>query len=73
MIGKEAAFYFEGEQETYSIVQPLFSGSIDVIYLESYQRRRDGEKRLLAWWCRVLQPEGVAGRSLRQPFDKPSA
>ena len=57
VIGKEAAFYFEGEQETYSIVQPLFNGSRDVIYLESYQRRRDGEKRLLAWWCRVLKDE----------------
>jgi len=57
VIGREAAFYFEGEQETYSIVQPLFNGSIDVIYLESYQRRRDGEKRLLAWWCRVLKDE----------------
>jgi len=55
VIGKEAAFYFEGEQETYSIVQPLFSGSGDVIYLESYQRRRDGEKRLLAWYCRALK------------------
>ena len=57
VIGKEAAFYVEGEQETYSIVQPLFNGSRDVIYLESYQRRRDGEKRLLAWWCRVLKDE----------------
>jgi len=55
VIGKEASFYFEGEQETYSIVQPLFNGSGDVIYLESYQRRRDGEKRLLAWYCRVLK------------------
>jgi diguanylate cyclase (GGDEF)-like protein/PAS domain S-box-containing protein len=55
VIGKEAAFYFEGEQETYSIVQPLFSGSGDVIYLESYQRRGDGEKRLLAWYCRALK------------------
>ncbi len=53
VIGKEAAFYFEGEQETYRIVQPLFQGSEDVIYLESYQRRRDGGKRLLAWYCRV--------------------
>jgi len=55
VIGKEASFYFEGEPETYSIVQPLFNGPGDVIYLESYQRRRDGEKRLLAWYCRVLK------------------
>ncbi len=57
VIGKEAAFYFEGEQKTYNTVQPLFNGSEDVIYLESWQRRKDGQKRLLAWWCRVLKDE----------------
>jgi len=57
VIGKEADFYFEGEQGTYEVVQPLFNGSEGVIYLESWQRRRDGEKRLLAWWCRVLKDE----------------
>lgn len=54
-IGKEAAFYFEGEQETYQTVQPLFDGSENVIYVESWQRRKDGQTRLLAWWCRVLK------------------
>jgi len=49
-IGKEAASFFEGEQETYKAVQPLFSGNEDVFYIESWQRRKDGEKRLLAWW-----------------------
>ena len=57
VIGKEAAFYFEGEQPTYNVVQPLFNGSENVIYVESWQRRRDGEKRLLAWRCRVLKDE----------------
>ncbi|NQU88125.1 MAG: PAS domain S-box protein [Mariniphaga sp.] len=55
VIGKEAAFYFEGEQETYNIVQPLFNGSEDVFYVESWQRRNDGKKRLLGWWCNVLK------------------
>jgi len=55
VIGKEAAFYFEGEQETYTKVQPIFAGSKDFIYVESWQRRKDGERRLLAWWCRVLK------------------
>ena len=40
MIGKEAAFYFEGEQETYDAVQPLFNGNENVIYVESWQRRK---------------------------------
>jgi PAS domain S-box-containing protein len=55
VLGKEAEFYFEGEQDTYDTVQPLFSGDQNLIYLESWQRRQDGQKRLLAWWCRVLK------------------
>ena len=55
VIGKAAAFYFEGEQDTYGIVQPIFKGDENVIYVESWQRRADGERRLLAWWCRVLK------------------
>lgn len=55
VIGKEASRYFEGEQETYSVVKPLFEGNEDVFYVESWQRRHDGEKRLLGWWCQVLK------------------
>ncbi len=55
VIGKEAAFYFEGEQDTYTLVQPLFDGSEEAFYTESSQRRQDGEKRLLGWWSRVLK------------------
>jgi PAS domain S-box-containing protein len=55
VLGKEAAFYFEGEQDTYDKVQPLFNGDENIVYVESYQRRKDNEKRLLAWWCRVLK------------------
>jgi PAS domain S-box-containing protein len=54
VIGKEAAYYFEGDQVTYNVVNPLFNGAKDVIYVESWQRRKDGVKRLLAWWCRTL-------------------
>ncbi len=57
VIGKEAAFYFEGEQSIYSEVQPLFNGDDRVIHVESLQRRKDGQKRLLAWCCRVLKDE----------------
>ena len=55
VIGREAADFFEGEQDTYRVVKPLFNGIEDVIYVESWQRRRDGQKRLLAWWCRTLK------------------
>jgi PAS domain S-box-containing protein len=55
VIGKEASFYFEGEQDIYDRVQQVFDGDENVIYVESWQCRQDGEKRLLAWWCRVLK------------------
>jgi PAS domain S-box-containing protein len=57
VIGREAGDYFEGEQRTYDLVNPLFGGSQEAVYLESWQRRRDGQKRLLAWWCRTLRDE----------------
>jgi len=55
VIGTEASCYFEGEQHVYNMVQPIFEGGEEVIYVESWQRRKDGEKRLLAWWCRALK------------------
>ena len=59
VLGTEANYYFEGQQDTYDVVQPLFDGSEETIYVESWQRRRDGAKRLLAWWCRGLKdPRG---------------
>ena len=55
VIGKEATDYFVGGQDTYDAVKSLLDGEERTIYVESWQRRRDGEKRLLAWWCRVLK------------------
>jgi PAS domain S-box-containing protein len=57
VIGREAAFYFVGEQTTYQSVQPLFDDQQDLLYVESWQRRKDGQLRLLAWRCRVLKDE----------------
>jgi len=57
IIGKDAAYYFEGEQDTYQVVEPLFSGDENVFYVESWQRRLDGVPRLLAWWCRAVKNE----------------
>jgi PAS domain S-box-containing protein len=57
VIGKEAADYFEGEQDTYLKLQPVFDRSEATVYVESWQRRKDGEKRLLAWWCRALKDD----------------
>ncbi len=55
VIGKRADFYFEGGQNTFAIVQPLFTGDDSPVYVESWQLRKDGEKRLLAWWCKTLK------------------
>jgi PAS domain S-box-containing protein len=55
VIGKKAAFYFEGKQDTYDAVTPIFQGRKELIYVESWQRRKDGEKRLLAWWCQGIK------------------
>lgn len=55
VLGKEASFFFEGEQNTYFKVEPLFEGDENIFYVESWQRRKDGQKRLLAWWCRALK------------------
>ncbi|MCP4711560.1 MAG: PAS domain S-box protein, partial [Planctomycetes bacterium] len=57
VLGHEAANYFEGEQDSYNLIQPLWNSDENVIYVESWQRRKDGQKRLLAWWCRVLKDE----------------
>jgi PAS domain S-box-containing protein len=55
VLGKGAADFFIENQPTYDVVQPLFAGGEDTIYVESWQRRKDGGKRLLAWWCRNLK------------------
>jgi PAS domain S-box-containing protein len=57
VVGKEAASYFEGEQNTYDAIRPSFEGTATVLYVESWQRRKDGEKRLLAWWCKGLKDD----------------
>ncbi|MBV5327069.1 MAG: HAMP domain-containing protein, partial [Chlorobium sp.] len=57
VIGREAAFYFKGEDDPYEKTQPLMDGREDVLYVESWQRRRDGQIRLLAWWCKSYKNE----------------
>ena len=55
VLGHEASYYFEGEQDTYHRVEPVFNGLENSIYVESWQRRIDGEKRLLAWYCNAIR------------------
>ena len=57
VLGREASFYFVGVQETYNIMDTLFRNQDDIAYVESWQRRKDGEARLLAWRCKSLRDE----------------
>ena len=57
VIGKPITAYFVGDQNTGEVIQPLFDGVAKVLYVESWQRRKDGEGRLLAWWCKELRNE----------------
>ena len=70
VIGREAAHYFIGEQDTYRTVESLFQGDESLIHVESWQRRQDGEARLLAWRCRVLKdPSGKVVGALSSARD----
>jgi two-component system, cell cycle sensor histidine kinase and response regulator CckA len=70
VVGREASFYFEGDQDTYEVVAHLFDGRQDLAYVESWQRRKDGEVRLLAWVCRSLHDEaGHATGALSSALD----
>jgi PAS domain S-box-containing protein len=55
LIGKEVDFFVADGQATSDSVRPLFAGGRDKVYVMSWQRRQDGEKRLLAWWCQALK------------------
>lgn len=54
VIGKEEDHYLVGEQDIRQKLQPLLDGKKDVAHIESWQRRRDGQPRLLAWWYQKL-------------------
>ncbi len=57
-VGKKAISFIEGDTQSVSdAVQPIFEGSEETIRVETWQRRKDGQKRLLAWWCRALKDE----------------
>ena len=57
VIGHPADYYFIEKQTVFDVVQAIFEGSEDTTYVESWQRRKDGEKRLLAWYCKTLKDE----------------
>jgi PAS domain S-box-containing protein len=57
VIGRKASSYFVGGQDALEKEEPLFIGGQEVMYVRVWQRRVDGRKRLVAWWCRTLEDE----------------
>ena len=55
VIGREANSFFLENQDTYKVIQPLFDSKEDELFVENWQRRQDGEKRFLSWWCRAIK------------------
>lgn len=54
-IGKQLSDFSEGEQVAPQVVSSICAGDETVCYVKSWQRRQDGERRLLAWWHRPLK------------------
>jgi PAS domain S-box-containing protein len=57
ILGKGTYYYFAEDQEGNKKVHQVLNGEEDTICLESWQRRKDGVNRLLAWWGKVLKDE----------------
>ncbi len=55
VVGRDPQAYFVSELSEFHPFRPVFEGSDDVAYAECWHRRRDGQKRLLATWGRVLK------------------
>ncbi len=58
VLGKNTSEFFLNQEKGYAAVKTV--GNDSVINVESWERRRDGEKRLLSWWCRILKDQNNA-------------
>lgn len=54
-IGMEASEFFHGNENIYKQVEPLFKGEKEVLVVNSWQKRQDGEIRLLMWSCKTIK------------------
>ena len=57
VVGRTAASFFEDGEDTSARVRPLFDDTEGLISVDSRQRRKDGEVRLLSWRCKPLKDE----------------
>jgi PAS domain S-box-containing protein len=57
VVGKDVRTFFVGEQTTFEDAKSLLNAETDLFVVESLQRRKDGEPRLLSWRCRPIIDE----------------
>lgn len=57
VIGRGVRDYLDGPQPADAPLEPLFNGASDLVYMESWQRRQDGQRRLLSWCARAMKDE----------------
>jgi PAS domain S-box-containing protein len=70
VLGKPAHFFSSGKQNAFAQNRLIFGGSEEAVYLENIQIRKDGEKRLLAWWWKTMKnQEGVVTGALSSARD----
>lgn len=55
VVGRPTAAFSAGPEEVEASIQPPFQEDESVVYRESWQRRRDGQHRLLGWWRKTLR------------------
>jgi len=56
-LGQPVAAYVVGEANISTLFQASADGAAKANYVENWQRRKDGEVRLLAWWSSELKDE----------------
>jgi PAS domain S-box-containing protein len=70
VVGKPASAWRVGEEGVREAVELFGSNPGGTAYVESWHRRKDGRKRLLAWWSRALTgPDGKASGTLASARD----
>ena len=55
VLGKSINDYLWDGQETYHNIQPQLKERDKIFCIHSWHRRQDGQRRLLAWWRRILR------------------
>jgi len=70
VIGKRIDEFFPEKKDTIKTIDSFYNGSENPLYIESWQVRKDGEVRLLAWWWNIMKnSDGITVGSLTSARD----